>query len=54
MTTLASGRLGNQMGEYATLFAIKRLYNISAVTLPPVDKNLRKIFDGLSLQRFSG
>ncbi|XP_018020284.1 galactoside alpha-(1,2)-fucosyltransferase 2 [Hyalella azteca] len=42
------GRLGNQMGEYATLFAFKKIYN-TTVVLIPTESALDASFAGLSI-----
>ena len=43
------GRLGNIMGEYATLFALQRTFNVSAVLTSAHEKYLRSFFPHLSL-----
>ncbi|KAF2365687.1 Glycosyl transferase family 11 [Trinorchestia longiramus] len=43
------GRLGNLMGEYATLFALQKIYNVSAVLTPNFSTAIRTPFKGISM-----
>ncbi|XP_047492529.1 galactoside alpha-(1,2)-fucosyltransferase 2-like isoform X3 [Penaeus chinensis] len=43
------GRFGNVMGEYATLYALRRMYNASVVVTPAMRSQLNKTFPRLSL-----
>ncbi|XP_018021464.1 galactoside 2-alpha-L-fucosyltransferase SEC1 [Hyalella azteca] len=48
------GRLGNQMGEYATIYALRKIYNATVVR-KPVRRHLEEAFSHLtipSLERF--
>nr|XP_027223998.1 galactoside 2-alpha-L-fucosyltransferase 3-like isoform X2 [Penaeus vannamei] len=45
------GRFGNVMGEYATLFALRRMYNASVVVAPAMSSQLNGTFPHLSLPR---
>ncbi|KAF2365686.1 Glycosyl transferase family 11 [Trinorchestia longiramus] len=49
-----SGRLGNLMSEYSTIFALNKIYNVSTVLLPPFSKLLHKYFTGISLPTIEG
>lgn len=48
------GRFGNVMGEYATLFALRRMYNASVVVAPAMSSQLNGTFPHLSLPRHPG
>ncbi|XP_027224020.1 uncharacterized protein [Penaeus vannamei] len=48
LTALPLGRTGNIMGEYATLWALKHIYNVSVVVMPKMKTKL-SCFPSLSL-----
>ncbi|XP_063597384.1 galactoside alpha-(1,2)-fucosyltransferase 2-like [Penaeus indicus] len=48
------GRFGNVMGEYATLYALRKMYNASVVVSPAMSSQLNKTFPGLSLPLHPG
>ncbi|XP_042881447.1 galactoside alpha-(1,2)-fucosyltransferase 2-like [Penaeus japonicus] len=48
------GRFGNVMGEYATLWALKRMYNVSVVVTPAMNSQLNSTFPTISLPRHPG
>ena len=43
------GRLGNVMGEYASMFAIQKVYGIQVVQTPECNKELEQAFHHLSI-----
>ena len=49
LTARSAGKLGNNMGEYATLFALAKIYNVSVVMTHKQKKELNTIFPHLSL-----
>lgn len=49
MTCKPLGRLGNVMGEYATLYALSRQYNVTAVMSRELNLKLQYIFPNTSL-----
>nr|XP_027207960.1 galactoside 2-alpha-L-fucosyltransferase 1-like [Penaeus vannamei] len=50
-TSSSNGRLGNNMGEYATLWGLGRTFNVSVLLHPVMERRLRRIFPGLSMER---
>ncbi|XP_037778039.1 galactoside alpha-(1,2)-fucosyltransferase 2-like [Penaeus monodon] len=48
LTCQPKGRLGNLMGEYATLWGLRRTYNVTVLVSPKMKKGLR-MFSALSL-----
>ncbi|KAK7079568.1 hypothetical protein SK128_023127, partial [Halocaridina rubra] len=50
LTVETLGRFGNQMGAYATLYALSRTYNISVRVMESMKKNLLTTFPRLSIQ----
>ena len=52
ITCRAMGGLGNVMGEYATLFAISRIYNTTAILSDSMKAKLDKIFPAISIPYF--
>ena len=49
VTFFPNGRMGNLMGQYATLFALSKMYNASSVLLHKHKKLLTEHFPNLSL-----
>ena len=45
----ANGRLGNVMGEYATMYAIQKIYGIPVMQTVGCNKELKKAFPHLTL-----
>ena len=43
------GRLGNVMGEYASMFAIHKIYGVDVVQTPVCNKILKPLFPHISL-----
>lgn len=50
-TSSIKGRLGNVMGEYATLWGLGRAFNVSVLLHPDMEKELLRIFPDLSMER---
>lgn len=50
MVTQSIGRLGNVLGEYASLYALHRIYNVTAF-ITPKHKTIVNIFPNLSLKQ---
>ncbi|XP_063588178.1 galactoside alpha-(1,2)-fucosyltransferase 2-like isoform X2 [Penaeus indicus] len=50
-TSSSIGRLGNIMGEYATLWGLGRAFNVSVLLHPDMEGKLLKIFPYLSMDR---
>ncbi|CAL4104061.1 unnamed protein product, partial [Meganyctiphanes norvegica] len=53
LTAQPHGRLGNVLMEYATLYALSRVYNVSAVVHPDMKRDL-KYFENISLPNMPG
>lgn len=53
ITCQPKGRLGNIMGEYATLWGLRRIYNVTALVSQGMKKSL-KMFPALSLPSLEG
>lgn len=53
LTAQPFGRLGNVMGEYASLWALARIYNVTAFLHPSMKAKLH-FFDALSLPEIPG
>ena len=49
LTARSNGGLGNAMGEYATIFALARIYNVSVVMTHRHKRDLNTIFPHLSI-----
>ncbi|KAB7500439.1 hypothetical protein Anas_13661, partial [Armadillidium nasatum] len=50
LTVNSVGRLGNIMGEYASLFALGKLYNVSVLLLPEMKKSFSGIFPNITMK----
>ncbi|KAB7502525.1 hypothetical protein Anas_13143 [Armadillidium nasatum] len=50
LTVNSVGRLGNLMGEYASLFALGKLYNVSVLLLPEMKKSFSGIFPHITMK----
>ena len=50
MTIFDGGRLGNKMGEYATLLAHSKRLGFEPVVTPGMKANFKRIFKNISLQ----
>ncbi|XP_071531003.1 galactoside alpha-(1,2)-fucosyltransferase 1-like isoform X2 [Panulirus ornatus] len=54
LTCYPMGRLGNVLGEYATMYAIRYLYNVSVVVHPKMRKHITAIFPNITLPDLPG
>ena len=52
ITISGKGRLGNKLGEYATLIAFARKFTLQPIVSHKMKKVLRKVFDHLPSEQF--
>ncbi|RXG53930.1 hypothetical protein Avbf_13446 [Armadillidium vulgare] len=52
LTVNSIGRLGNLMGEYASLFSLGKLYNVSVLLDPKMKKKFKRIFPHITMKVF--